>query len=288
MRVTSKMKERVIAVSENTSRDKTSLVGVLCEPETLDKKKPAVLILNSGIMHRIGTCRLSVKLSRALAESGIASVRFDYSGVGDSDPRRGGMSFLESAPLETVEVMDYIQKHRGINKFILYGLCSGADAAYETALVDKRVIGICQIDGYCYRTLGWYINHYLPRSCKLDVWLRYFKRKLSDSSHKSIDDIDPEYIERASYIREFPPKLEITNGLQQLVDDKVAMYCLFTDGQSSLINDASQFKKSFRKVNFGKYLTVDYMPEAEHIITEPDCQKDVVKRIVNWVLLWAL
>lgn len=275
------MKERVITVGE-------SLVGVLCEPETLDKTKPVVLILNSGIMHHIGTCRLSVKISRALAESGIASVRFDYSGVGDSEPRRGGVSFLESAPLETAEVMDFIQKRRGVDKFLLYGLCSGADAAYETVLVDKRVIGICQIDGYCYRTLGWYINHYLPRAFKLEVWLRYFKRKLLAASHKSIDDIDPEYIERASYIREFPTKLEVANGLQQLVNNKIAIYCLFTGGQSKLINDASQFKKSFPKINFGKYLTVDYIPEAEHIVTEPDCQKDVVKRIVNWVLLWAL
>ena len=275
------MKERVITVGD-------SLVGVLCEPETLDKTKPVVLILNSGIMHHIGTCRLSVKISRALAESGIASVRFDYSGVGDSEPRRGGVSFLESAPLETAEVMDFIQKRRGVDKFLLYGLCSGADAAYETVLVDKRVIGICQIDGYCYRTLGWYINHYLPRAFKLEVWLRYFKRKLSAASHKSIDDIDPEYIERASYIREFPTKLEVANGLQQLVNNKIAIYCLFTGGQSKFINDASQFKKSFPKINFGKYLTVDYIPEAEHIITEPDCQKDVVKRIVNWVLLWAL
>ena len=32
--------------------------------------------------------------------------------------------------------MDYLARTRGITRFILYGLCSGADASYFTALLD--------------------------------------------------------------------------------------------------------------------------------------------------------
>lgn len=261
------------------------LVGILSEPETLNKEKPLVLILNSGVMHHIGTCRISVKLARALAIAGYASMRFDYSGIGDSEQRRGGLSFLESAPTESAEVMDFIQKRRGIKKFIIYGLCSGADAAYETARVDKRVVGICQIDGYCYKTWSWYLLHYKKRILKLNVWLNFIKRKLMNqpNSHISIDDIDSEYIEKASYIREFPVRSEYANGLRTLVNNSVKIFCIFTDGQSHIINHASQYKESLKEVAFKNYLRVDYIPEAEHIITEPDCQKDIVQRIVQWV-----
>lgn len=274
------MKERVISVG-----DPIPLVGILSEPETLNKEKPMVLILNSGIMHHIGTCRISVKLARALAVAGYASVRFDFSGIGDSEQRRGSLSFLETAPIESAEIMDFIQKRRGVKKFIIYGLCSGADAAYETALVDKRVVGICQIDGYCYKTLSWYLFHYKERILKLNVWLNFVKRKLINrpNTHVSIDDIDSEYIEKASYIREFPIKSEYTNGLQKLVNNSVKLFFIFTDGQSHIINRSSQYKKSLKEVDFKDCLRVDYIPEAEHIITEPDCQKDVVKRIVHWV-----
>lgn len=274
------MKERVISVG-----DPIPLIGILSEPEVLDKDKPAVLILNSGIMHHIGTCRFSVKLARALATAGYASVRFDYSGIGDSDQRRGNLSFLNSAPIESAEVMDFIQKRRGIKKFIIYGLCSGADAAYATALIDKRVVGICQIDGYCYKAWDWYLIHYGKRIFKKNVWINFFRRKLLPRSktHVLFKDIEAEHVEKASYIREFPVKSEYASGLQKLVNNSIKIYCIFTDGQSHILNQSSQYKKSLKKVAFKNCLKVDYIPEAEHIITEPDCQKDIVKRIVSWV-----
>ena len=49
---------------------------------------PTMVILSSGILHRPGASRLYVQIARALAEDGFTSLRFDFSGIGDSAVRR--------------------------------------------------------------------------------------------------------------------------------------------------------------------------------------------------------
>ena len=71
------MKERALRIGRPTP-----LIGVVSEPEAFDPARPAVIILNSGIMHHVGACRLSVKLAREVAAKGLLAARFDYSGIG--------------------------------------------------------------------------------------------------------------------------------------------------------------------------------------------------------------
>src|SRR5690242_20829696 len=117
-------------------------------------------MLNSGILHRVGSCRLHVQVARALSVAGFSTLRFDYSGVGDSDSRRDTLPFEQSAVVETQEAMDYLTRTKGVQRFVLMGLCSGADMSHDTAVADERVTGLVLIDGWVHRTLGHYIRHY--------------------------------------------------------------------------------------------------------------------------------
>ncbi len=78
------MPERIVKIGKPQP-----LVGLLTEPVNPDPGAPAVLILNSGVMHHVGTCRMSVRLARAFADQGVAALRFDFSGIGDSPSRSG-------------------------------------------------------------------------------------------------------------------------------------------------------------------------------------------------------
>ena len=69
-------------------------------------------------MHHIGTCRISVKIARALAQQDFLALRFDFSGIGDSETGRGLIPFSESSSLEVSEVMDFLELKKGIKKFI--------------------------------------------------------------------------------------------------------------------------------------------------------------------------
>ncbi len=278
------MKERVIRVGRPAP-----LIGVVCEPEKINSNRPAVLIFNSGVMHHIGSCRLSVSLARSFADKGVLSVRFDFSGIGDSSSRRGVESFSETAPLEAAEVMDYLQKKRGIKQFILYGLCSGADAAYETALVDKRVVAYSQIDAYCYKTPQFYYHFYRPKFFELKrginfCW-RMVKKILPEKimSDKSADEEANQYLEAVSYIREFPPKSEVRSGLKSLVERGLFFNIIFTKGENSY-SYPQQYRDSFSDINFGQNLDLHYFNTAAHIMTHPSHQALVVKTITQWLV----
>lgn len=123
-----------------------AIVGVLTTPETRENRpKTAVLILNAGLIHHAGPGRIHVKLARSLANMGISSIRFDYSGVGDSPVRTDNLHVLEVATQEPREVMNDLSR-KGYESFILVGICSGGYCAFKTALLDQRVIGAVAIN----------------------------------------------------------------------------------------------------------------------------------------------
>ena len=121
-----------------------SLVGVVSEGTCAEV--PAAIFLNAGVIHRIGPSRLYVAIGRQLGDLGWTSARFDHSGIGDSAVRRDGMPFEQSAILEVREVMDSLEQRRGIKRFVLVGLCSGAVTAFDGALADPRVVGAVLIN----------------------------------------------------------------------------------------------------------------------------------------------
>jgi len=120
-----------------------SLVGILTDPPQAPTppSRPAVILLNSGIIHRVGPQRLYVKIARRLAAMGFVVLRFDLSGVGDSKVRHDNLPFERSAVSEAQDAMNHLHAERGIDRFVLIGLCSGADLSLKTACCDPRVMG---------------------------------------------------------------------------------------------------------------------------------------------------
>lgn len=108
---------------------------------------PAVVLLNSGLIHRVGPNRLYVKLARALAAEGFVVTRLDLSGIGDSAARTDSLVFEKSAVDETQVAMQYLREHFGARSFVLGGICSGADVAFMTARESEDVIGAVLING---------------------------------------------------------------------------------------------------------------------------------------------
>src|SRR5215467_3344973 len=123
------MKEEVVLFGE-----RKSLVGIVTSPPPrLTQERMAVILLNPGIVHRVGPGRIYVKIARRLASTGLTVLRFDFSGIGDSAPRHDSLPFEKSAIEEARDAMEFLQATRGVEKFILLGGCSGALASLQTA-----------------------------------------------------------------------------------------------------------------------------------------------------------
>ncbi len=125
----------------------SELVGVLTDPAEGRAPEPvAVILLNAGLLHRVGPNRLYVQLARELAARGFLTLRFDFSGIGDSAQRRDARSFDEGVEIEVKEAMDLVGRRRGIDRFVLMGLCAGAVRSFNVACADTRVTGVALIN----------------------------------------------------------------------------------------------------------------------------------------------
>ncbi len=270
------MRERAITFGP------ANLVGIITQPDpgTAIEGSPAVIILNSGILHRPGASRLYVQIARALAEDGITSFRFDFSGIGDSEVRRDAIPIEERFSQETREAMDYLATSVGKDSFVLGGLCSGADGAFWTALADNRVVGVWQIDAFCYETPGYYRRRYGPKLLKPHAWVNSIRVRLPSKDQDS--EKDEEVFVKPEYRRVFPPKSEVSSGLSRLLDRGVGLYFFFTGGLEEY-NYAEQHADAFRDIGLGERAEIRYVCECTHMVTDLAHQALVVQDLRNWM-----
>ena len=262
------------------------LSGVLAEPDGQDvvEGAPGVVLLNSGILHHVGPSRLYVRIARRLARDGHVTLRFDFSGIGDSEARKDAIPFVESAPLEVSGAMDLLQKKHGIDRFVLVGLCSGADMAFKVAGLDSRVIATVQLDSYAYRTPGYYVRRYGPRIFDPRAYVRSFqgrRRNAAFARMRASAEFQETYTP-PEYRRIFPPRGEVEARLQALAARGVRMLNIFSDGQPEHINHGAQYARAFPRVDFGDLLTVEYVPHAAHTFTDLGDQKRVEDVVARW------
>lgn len=137
------MKETALLFGNNRS-----LVGILSEPagHPPADSLPAVLLLNAGLVHRVGPNRIYVKMARHLTSLGFTVLRFDFSGIGDSKARLDHLPLVDSSVAETRAAMDWLHRARGVERFMVTGICSGAAVSFETACRDSRIVGVLLIN----------------------------------------------------------------------------------------------------------------------------------------------
>jgi pimeloyl-ACP methyl ester carboxylesterase len=163
--------EKIVTFGENSE-----LTGILtCPLNTQNKKKYCFVLLNPGLIHKIGANRINVQIARKLAETGIPAFRFDFSGIGDSSIRYSGADSIETRTNEIGLAMDAISNSLGIKEFYLKGICSGAEAAFKAAQEDERIRGLMLIDG---RYHDWeLLDQVLPVAERKNA-IRYYKKNL--------------------------------------------------------------------------------------------------------------
>jgi dienelactone hydrolase len=121
--------------------------GVLTR-RTGETASRAMLLVTSTFGYRVGLHRMNVGLARRLASSGIATLRIDIGGVGDSRPVP---EMAPPAPYElkaVADVTDAIQYLRatGHSRVSLGGLCAGAFLAWSAALRDTQPVDLVLVN----------------------------------------------------------------------------------------------------------------------------------------------
>ena len=111
----------------------------------------ALLLLGAGALPHTGPNRAWVEVGRRWAARGIPTVRLDLAGIGEAggeDPELlTDDSIHESWRIDDVRgVLDQLVAAGIAERFVLGGLCSGANCSLQGALADFRVCGLLLIN----------------------------------------------------------------------------------------------------------------------------------------------
>lgn len=152
------------------------LVGILARPRST--AKVAVMIVAGQPQTRIGAHRMFVSLARELAAAGIASLRFDCGGWGDSPGEP--LPFEESAGDITAAAVAFRSELEPDTRLVVFGLCDGASAAVLSldALREKAIAvdALCLVNPWVRAEAGhaeaMLRTYYLRRLLEPEMWRR--------------------------------------------------------------------------------------------------------------------
>lgn len=249
--------------------------------------RPTWIFPNAGIVHRVGPHRLTVSLARRMARTGFPALRFDLSGVGDSVPRRA-TSFQQAAIQDLRDAMDHLEQTTQANRFVLCGLCSGADHSVRAALTDPRVIGMALLDPYVYRTPGFYVRRLLRQVTSASSW-RTLAKQMRRSLGPSAGAAGPGVACSAEleggrptpmYVRPTPERRAFAGDLRTVLDRGGKILVVYSSLEDYTY--AEQFQEAFAPFGLSGRVTSEFMPESNHTHTELAQQRRLASILVSW------
>ena len=260
------------------------LAGVATLPESHDASLPALIMLNAGFLHHIGPYRLHTLLARDLAAQGLASLRFDLGGVGDSPDSPHVQADANAQAIQDVQTaMDFLQAEYGIERFVVMGLCSGADDAFDAALADPRITGAVMIDGHGYRTRRFYLNHALVhfgrRLLSMQKWCVLLKRMRSGDASPTTQRSE----ELDDRIRLDTPKDTVQQAMNQLSARACKQRFIYTGGVSDYYNYETQFEDCFGAEAKLPGVSYRWMPDSDHLFMLARHREVLRQDLIQWL-----
>lgn len=273
-----------------------SLLAIVAKPSRVLAERPIVMVLNAGVLHRVGPHRLHVSLARQLARRGLVAVRLDLSGLGDSPASATEGTFTDSAVADVRAAMSDLQRRYGARRFVIFGLCSGADNGIAAALVDERIAGLVLLDPHSYRTRRAALRRIKARAASMgnpltaarwgvETALRVARRqasaRLARVKARVRGQADDAMADPPAQGREPPPREIFRAQLAQLADRGVKILAIFSGAYGERYNHRDQWFELFPELR-GR-IDHEYFPGANHMFTEQEAQAALLTTATTWL-----
>ena len=267
---------------------RNSLVGIFARPTAkASEGYPTIVVLNTGVIHRVGHHRMYVTMARALAAAGYPVLRFDLSGIGDSDLRDDVLSPLDAAVADVREALDWIETTSGATRVVLIGLCSGADQSVAYAHTDDRIVGLVLLDPSIPATWRHYLHYVAPRLTRIESWahlLTFRSQTLRLWAHRNFARLG---FRRKASQPPGPDQLErgnIASHYQSAVDKGIRILAVFT-GEPTRQTYREQMLEALPNVRFGDLLQLEYLARSDHTFILASDRIWLINLTLRWLCL---
>ena len=263
------------------------LAGVVTEPERISGPRRAVILSNVGMHNRIGPFRIWVEFARRLASLGFYVLRFDLSGTGDSEPRQGTLTDQALVDRDMEEASSWLSDALHIEEFVLVGLCSGVAGAHAMAARDQRVVAAVFIDGYAYRTLGFYIRRYTLRYLQPERWSRLARRALRRVREKPMPRDPSQDAAPRFYTGLTPPLSQFRADIKGMVSRGMPMLFIYTGEVQEWFNSERQLFEMLGNGFPRDGIAVEYIGTADHLFGGVLHREALLRSLCDWLVRHA-
>lgn len=267
---------------------KDRLFGISAIPEAA--ASVGVLILVGGPQYRVGSHRQFTLLARSLAEAGVASLRFDYRGMGDSEGEKSDFDETEDDIAAAIDAL--VANAPGVTRVVLWGLCDAASSALIFAHRHPLVGGLVLLNPWVhsgnYSPQVKLAHYYRPSLAKSDQWRRLFSgqiRLLPALLELAKDTLAllGRYLRRGS--RNVPSRSFVELMLEGLQEFRHTIVIVLSEADltarefSTLLSTDPDWKAAAAKST----VTTHTISSADHTFSESPWREEVSQLTVDWV-----
>lgn len=255
-----------------------SLAGILTLPQHAPPSETtAIVMLNAGLLHRVGPRRVYVKIARHFAAQQLTCLRFDLSGIGDSSISNNSQSVRDRSTSEIVSALNYLQEMYGIKRFILLGSCSGALNAIKTANLEPRVIGTVLINFRAYTTKRYLIRKiYNKKRTIIRTALQKIGPFLKDYKNTPTKPASVERFNEYDYYVSY-------SDIQGLIQKKINSLIICSQWDRSLDYMYKLLKQVYSISGPSSFIHVRTLPGANHNLDQLAHQEKLIHYIEEWL-----
>lgn len=246
------------------------LFAMECVPEDRGADT-CVIMLNAGLLDQTGPYGLYLRFSEALAEAGVASLRVDLNGKGESAERArpdndGGLD------LDRVAIERYLDD-KGYQRSVLMGLCSGAMDAVEMALRTDRFGGLILIDGFARNTPASTRRYYCRRLLRPSAYRNWLRDRFGGGYEIAGNRLNNPWPN---------PDLPTAN-YRQLLSRGCRIFAVYTRQLEWYYNQPGQLAAVLQPCEHLALLQEALLADADHIFTTMYHRRQVIGLMTEWL-----
>ena len=264
-------------------RGEDRLVGIVAQPEL--QSDIGVLILVGGPQYRVGSHRQFTQLARSLAEAGIASFRFDFAGMGDSEGVRQEFNHTLEDVYAAIDA--FTREAPSISRVVLWGLCDAASIAMIYAPQHPLVSGLVLLNPWVHS--GEYapevkLTHfYKPFLSNASRWRNLVARK--DMILPTLKEVGRDMLTlltRRSSSDAQPFVREMLVGLRTFSHD-VLIILSGADLTASEFSALISTDTDWREVSASPSITIHTVASADHTFSRGSWKSEVNALTISWL-----